>query len=356
MKEPKIYKVKLTALSPVHIGTSEDFELTNYVIDSIISDNKKLYKLFEFDEEDFYSALSNDEKRRFLRLAGGKDIRAVYQFIGKKKDLAKKVSFNQVSVLATFAKEYLEKVGKFVQMEGGNRGVINELAIAKTYTDINTHKPIIPGSSIKGAISTAFQEMIYKNEGEQSLEIKFKNRRMDQNIFRHLQVSDTKILKQGTAIGYAVNRERFEEDDGALSTRVQYINPASEFVIDLKIDEAKDKQKEINFQTIRDSAISHYKPIFDSLFNQDEKIRRLLSPNFLRYENILLKDNQFILRVGKHSGARAVTIDGMRRISVHIRGRGRNAQEETTVWLRGMQNNSTSNMLPFGWLLCELID
>ena len=31
----KTYKLKLTALSPIHIGTGEDYEPINYVIDNL---------------------------------------------------------------------------------------------------------------------------------------------------------------------------------------------------------------------------------------------------------------------------------------------------------------------------------
>jgi len=365
MLKPNFFKIKLTLLSPVHIGSGEEYELTNYVIDSIVKDGKKTYKLFEFDEEKFFEALSVQEQKNFLDIIKTNDLRRVYKFIGNHKEIAKKVSYNQISVLSEFAKEYLNKVGEFVQLEGKQkRGVINELTIAKTYKDINTFKPIIPGSSIKGAISTAMQEYIYKNQGKVIWEDKFKNRNMSKNIFRFLQVSDTAILRQGINIGYAVNRERFEEDNGALSTRVEYINPTSEFIVNLKLETSELFQTDISKEVLIKSINNHYKPIFDSLFDENEYIKKVLSQNFLKYENLKLKDNQFLLRVGKHSGARAVTIDGLRKIKIKISGGGQRRKpnkwetldEETTVWLRGFKNNSTSNMLPFGWVLCEILE
>ena len=62
-----------------------------------------------------------------------------------------------------------------------------------------------------------------------------------------------------------------------------------------------------------------------------------------------LKDNEFVLRIGKHSGARATSIDGMRKIKI-ILGKGKapaTAQEETTTWI------VEGDRMPLGWVLCS---
>ena len=81
-----------------------------------------------------------------------------------------------------------------------------------------------------------------------------------------------------------------------------------------------------------------------------------------KYRHFELKDNQFLLRVGKHSGARAVTIDGDRKIRVKISGGARRKpnrwevlDQETTTWFLGATEGSLTTLLPFGWVLCEII-
>ncbi|MBR2917657.1 MAG: hypothetical protein IKC25_02835 [Campylobacter sp.] len=56
-----------------------------------------------------------------------------------------------------------------------------------------------------------------------------------------------------------------------------------------------------------------------------------------------------MLRIGKHSGARAVTIDGKRKIKI-IQGKNRSkiADQETTIWL--------ANGKPLGWVLCSFTE
>jgi CRISPR-associated protein Csm5 len=109
-------------------------------------------------------------------------------------------------------------------------------------------------------------------------------------------------------------------------------------------------------------------PIFRSLFlnqvnGKKEYIYKYLSNNFYeKYRHFELKPNQYLLRVGKHSGARAVTIDGMRDIKSKISGGGKRRkpnkfeyrEDETTTWLFGDKSNSNYGLLPFGWVLAEI--
>jgi len=54
----KTYRLKLTALTPIHIGTGEVYEPTNFVIDDGY--------LYEFDEVLFYQSLNELEKKEFF--------------------------------------------------------------------------------------------------------------------------------------------------------------------------------------------------------------------------------------------------------------------------------------------------
>ena len=63
--------------------------------------------------------------------------------------------------------------------------------------------------------------------------------------------------------------------------------------------------------------------------------------------------NQFLLRVGRHSGARAVTIEGER----EMKGVGKNPiikEAKTTTWLAKIEDQIEAEYVPFGWLLCEV--
>ena len=54
------YYLKLTTLTPVHIGTGDVYEPTNFVIDDGY--------LYEFDEVLFYKSLDKAKQKEFERL------------------------------------------------------------------------------------------------------------------------------------------------------------------------------------------------------------------------------------------------------------------------------------------------
>jgi CRISPR-associated protein Csm5 len=69
----------------------------------------------------------------------------------------------------------------------------------------------------------------------------------------------------------------------------------------------------------------------------------------------------FLLRLGRHSGAESVTLNGVRRIKI-LEGqdpetrkmRSSEQPEAKTIWLAGDDPNTSENMLPFGWALAEI--
>jgi len=69
----------------------------------------------------------------------------------------------------------------------------------------------------------------------------------------------------------------------------------------------------------------------------------------------------FLLRVGRHSGAESVTLNGVRRIKI-LQGedpatRRRQSSEEPeakTLWLAGNDPQATTGLLPFGWVFVEI--
>ena len=69
----------------------------------------------------------------------------------------------------------------------------------------------------------------------------------------------------------------------------------------------------------------------------------------------------FPVRIGRHSGAECLTIDGARNIK--ILGKRVNGKQEftygphsTTVWLAGDAPKALSNLLPFGWAALEVLN
>jgi CRISPR-associated protein Csm5 len=364
--------LKLTAITPLHIGMGEVYEPTNFIIDNNI--------LYHFKDEDFYRALPPIKQKAFLDIASSGSLDSfalINKFVKENKDIAKKAAFLKVNVTKGIAQDYESKVGQIVQYEGTRNltKVFNRFEIQKIIRkQIKTKNGYlfggyIAGSSLKGSIATAFQEYIFKTEGKNSLESKFNQmgRDITKNIFKNLKVADSVILSSSTKIGYALNKERFEEDDTGPYTIVEVINKGSEFKIDISYNN-------LDIGKILNSCNEHYLPIFKQQFKaysnfKNKKIEEWTNEYFSdefyeKYKDFKLKENQFLIRVGKYSQARAVTIDGLRKIRVKVSGGGprrkpnkwETLDQETTTWMFGEYQNSNENLLPFGWMVCEIED
>ena len=369
-------RLKLTALSPVHIGSGDIYKPTNFVIDEGI--------LYSFKDEDFYMALPDIKKEAFMRILNENKLDSfvkIHTFVKSNKNIAKEIATGIVAVTSGLQKEYNQILGKVRQVEGqkgNNSRIFNKFEIQRIQrkqvkTEANTYAQTgyIVGSALKGSISTAYQEFILKKEGKEALTKKFqaKGRDISKNIFKEFKVSDSIVKKVNTKIGYALNKERFDYDFNnpnaniKLSTKIEIIEPQSEFLVNIN-------HGSLDIKEILQSCNEHYMPIFRSLFlsqvnGKKEYIYKYLASNFYeKYRHFELKPNQYLLRVGKHSGARSVTIDGIRKIKSKLSGGGKHRKpnkfeyrkDETTTWLFGERSNSNHELIPFGWVLAEIVD
>ncbi|CAA6826723.1 MAG: Putative CRISPR-associated RAMP protein, Csm5 family [uncultured Sulfurovum sp.] len=367
-------RLKLTALSPIHIGSSEVYEPTNFIMDEGI--------LYSFRDEDFYINLPDIKKEAFMRILNenkSDSFVRIHKFVKDNKNLVKEIATGMVSVTDGLQKDYDKLLGQVRQFEGKGRTterVFNKFEIqriqrkqVKTEAGTYANTGYIVGSSLKGSISTAYQELVYKKEGFKAVEQKFqaKGREISNNLFKAFKVSDSIVKKVNTKVGFALNKERFEYDfhnpnaNVKLSTYIEVIEAGGEFTVDIN-------HGSLDIEEILESCNSHYMPIFRSLFldkvnGKSEYINKYLSSNFYEsYRHFQLKPNQYLLRVGKHSGARSVTIDGLREIKSKLSGGGKHRkpnkfeyrEDETTTWLFGENSSSNNGLLPFGWVLAEI--
>jgi hypothetical protein len=164
-------------------------------------------------------------------------------------------------------------------------------------------------------------------------------------------------------IGYALNKERFEDDDQGPKNKLEAMEAGAVLYTTLSFRELDPKLK-MSIEDLAEACNVHYKENLDSLLDVKEHIHHYLDPETLKKLDALkLDSSRFLVRAGKHSGARAVTIDGLRKIRVKMSGGGprrkpnewKELDEETTVWLFGESEYQTKGLRPFGWLLCEVV-
>jgi len=265
-------RLKLTAISPIHIGSGEIYEPTNFVMDEGV--------LYHFRDEDFYMALPDIKKEAFMRIINenrSDSFVQVHKFVKDNKNIVKEITTGIVAVTNGLQKDYDRLLGRVRQLEGRGRDVdrvFNKFEIqrvqrkqVKTYANIYAHTGYIVGSALKGSISTAYQEFIFKKEGKKAVEEKFqaKGRDISNNLFKAFKVSDSIVKKVNTRIGFALNKERFDYDFNnpnaniKLSTFIEIIEPHSEFMVDIN-------HGSLDIKEILESCNRHYMPIFRSMF------------------------------------------------------------------------------------------
>lgn len=335
-------KYKITTLSPLHIGSGEEYEL-NF---NLLYKDGFIYIYDEFKLVEFF-ILKNIEiptkiealKENILRF---KD-EIISSNLHKRKIFS---SFTQIS------KPVLEQVS-------------------------TQNNPIITGSSIKGAIKTAYIYRMVQNDefkkeqddlqriDEKDFKIKNKliNEKKDlikridgkitnitKTIFRNLKISDS-FTPLSTQIFKSIN---IKKEKSHQSKRGEKVNQIANFTESIKVGESTEITINISdkyFDDLKTVCNEYYQLAFNKEFDN-------YFLNKLKFPKINLKPNQFLLNIGRFSGAELKSIEEIRRLS----RTGADVDWETSARTYALEKNIQDNtyfensLLPFGWLLCELVD
>ena len=142
------FNFAITTLSPVHVGCGEDYEPTNYVLDG--------NRLYTFDPVLLLRELSTKDREEFARIVERQDsLRGIQRFFYNHKKEAIRVGRLSANVAESVQDFYDTRIGQVAQREQGGKNVLNKLEIARTAFNPINGRPILPGSSIKGAIRNA---------------------------------------------------------------------------------------------------------------------------------------------------------------------------------------------------------
>lgn len=390
-----VHRLAITALSPVHIGTGQDLEPTGYVIDG--------EDLHLFSPEAALRALPGSAHEELTKLLGAAPsvqlIKQVQAFFHRHSEALIAEAEHAIPVLPSIADEYRNRVGKTAQREESGREIINQLTIARTFIDRTTQRPMLPGSSLKGSIRTALLDLV--NDGRPlpadvaSLPPPKRNVALQKRLFLYqkLNLDPMRLVQLGdacdrsavetyaTEIRYAVNRKRHPvfKDGVEIGAQAENLRQVLECVPPLRPqafvgqiaiqdvggltgDRLPDPSLRWTFGELAAACNRFYRPILERE-GGELRDRNLLSAAWMMTIQRVLNAKQsdldasraFLLRVGRHSGAESVTLNGVRRIKI-LGARGEPPQfleAAKTVWLAAQDIGQRSDMLPFGWLLVE---
>ena len=391
------YILKYTPLSPIHIGTGDSYEPTNYIIDD--------GTLYEFDTGGAMAALTAQDRDNLDKITKGKPdthmLKDVQRFFYSRREALKPWAVNAIPVLDGVANLYANRVGQTANQEKGGEQAINRLEIDRTAYNPITRQPVLFGSSIKGAIRTALLDKV--NNKQRASEPKglheFQGRLLKyRHIERgHLQLEldplrlvsigdaawQNKADKPTSQVYLAVNRKKSPVKDEHVNIRqalgenlyqILECVPAfyaHTFVGQLTLQnvgtESHPKLPAAEFRYSAAAIANACNKFYIPIFSKEIKLlidRGYLDENWKKTADQLFKlitekrkSNQaFLLRVGRHSGAEAMTLEGVRKIKIKGKGLDYTIEEQAkTLWLAAQHKDQPTDLLPFGWVLVEIL-
>ena len=395
----KTYDLYLTPLSPLHLGTDEDYRPTDYVMDE--------YGLHAFDTAAVMQVMTTAQRQKLERIVNGKPnpemVKAIQKFFGDLREPLRGLSSHTVEVVPGVLQQYNERLGKAANRESGGRSVTNQLEIERTAYNPVSQQALIPGSGIKGAIRTALlnhrnggkplpRDLRNDRQGNRKLQQQlFEYQNMHQDPLRLLKLQDAIPNPQHPELAsrkvyFAVNRRRSASKQGQ-DRRNSKQGPAQRLESQMpqaprafhgsmtvtSMDQYRDDQRnrelvpKIEFSAIEIArhCNAFYRPLLEEELNSMERAG-YLDPQWKQEIGELLdeleepfrKEHAFLIRLGRHSGAESVTVDGVREIRI-MQGPGkkpRTASHGTTWWMAAEQEDATTGLLPFGWAIIELCE
>ncbi len=403
---PETRKLWITPLSPVHMGTDEDYTPTGYVVEG--------NALYEFDQRALEN-LPDIERNKLNGLLGGKAtpdmLKNVQAFFHHNREWLIPGAINVVRVSEEMAGLYEARVGEAANIESDGKQVLNALEIERACYNPTDRRLMLPGSGLKGAIRTALLDAI--NQGKPCNSVSYfdkkekrqktrkeSNRELQERLFNGTFAKDPMRLVQvgdcawqgptdlnSAEVLFAVNRKKHPvvDENGNLRASqadnlYQLLECAAPFRLrafqgTLNISAFGDDREISNrlpkyhfsFGEIATACNRFYRPIFDRELKLLEKrgfldttwretVETLLGNASIRQR--LENNDAFLLRVGRHSGAESVTLNGVRSIRI-MKGKGQQPdweKEAKTIWLATGDKADKRYLKPYGWLLVEMTE
>ena len=376
------HRLLISTLSPIHVGCGEDYEPTNYVIDNGL--------LYGFDTAALAGLLDAKQREDLLKRVQGPDaLLKVQAFIHGLREVIPAISTHTVQTCPQLATKYKGRIGQQAQKHGDDR-VINQLAIPRTSYNPYTQHPILPGTGLKGAIRTAILNALQRGQKEEREVREFRDFEKEKlagsfetDPMRLVKVGDAQfVLHEGNLdnrILFDTNLKKTLRSDGkesqALSVMREVVSGMNSRCfegeitlqhISPRIREQHDRKVPKMDFTFHDivNAVNHF---YGKLFQNELQIMKNLNcvePAWSSAVESLLLDLQadigknrlMLLRLGRHSGAEGVTVEGVRKIKI-LQGKGvppKTLDRATTIWLSGDAEKKKKDLIPFGWLLLEI--
>jgi len=343
----KMYKLKCEILSPLHIGAGGQLDPMNYII--------KEGMLYTYSFDRFIYGLDDKQKTELEDILDNGNLVALRKFVYERMNPETNCLYS-IRVLSSIAALYKGKI----------EDIQNQLLINPFIRTGIEPQPLIPGSSIKGAIRTAIVSELAVKSGlpkprDFKEEIQFETRILKcrdakEDPFRGLKIKDAALFNEDTFICKVQNLSK-KLGGGVKSNDIQLIcevtnstvsGKAVDFELALAFDDdlysTKFPSGKLSKEQIIQSCNNFYKP---KMQDEHEKFYRRSDVEAYSKKIIdtTLDANSFLLRVGRFSGVESVTLDKYR----NPRPPG-----NKRVW--GTSRNLADGKYPMGWVKATFIE
>ena len=302
-------KIKLQIITPIHIGNGEEYLPYDYVIE----DNKiKIIDKKEFNKE----ILENKN---------------LYEnFLSISDNSKKVVNFFRNNAKKFIEEIYIEKNAKdYLLKKGDIRAPIHQFI-----KDIN-NTPYILGSSVKGVLRTVIANKIFKENKDELKDINKENTfiaktfcnqgKFDakKDFLKVLQISDLKPINYKKEVIKPLNiGQKGENPIPVILEVISYGEFEGTITInEYLLSETKHAPKNFNLNYIQDALRDYFKKIIEFEKNR-EWWKKLYIPGY----------EEFLIKIGKHSGAGAKTIEEKRKIKVRVGKKEKILKYQLSTW------------------------
>lgn len=394
------HRLHLTPLSPIHIGSGEDFEPTNYVIDDGL--------LYGFDPS--RAALNDLQRKQLTDVARRGSLAGIQRFFRDHAAAFKPHAHVVMPVCSGVARLYEQRIGKAANVEASGNQVFNKLEIERHVYTGALQQPFIPGTSFKGALRTAWLDDLNAEQRPQentsrsttAMEKRLLGGDFQTSPLRLLKVADLmptreperevlfavnrkkrEVLKDGQEVqpkGIAARKDcvlhgqyRLFVADATLPALLQHLGatdskgkPATPQPYQLNARGAVDMRK-----LARQSNAYHLQRLRRELAVLDG--RGLVHPAWKNGISLLLlaqstlgkklaAGDAFLVRIGRYGSADSKTLTGEGVASIKImEGKGPDGKNKfsfqsttKTVWLAAQTESDQKHLIPFGWAVVEI--
>ncbi|MCK8603007.1 type III-A CRISPR-associated RAMP protein Csm5 [Desulfoferrobacter suflitae] len=347
-------KCYLRVLSPLHVGCDEVLEPLAFRVD------EAAHQLIHLDPFDFIKGLDPAEKTQFAQLCRKGTIASIlelYKFMRNR-------SFpgTSIELCSGFVDHYRKVLGIPLHDASRIQKEINSFCIARTATNPTDGRCYIPGSSIKGMLRTAYLNILAKHKRVPTPRGRAAADELERRLleggnfatdpFRMVKISDfVAVGEVKTRIMYAVNRKKVPSRFEARGPyqMLETVVPGGLFTGWISVQQPEvgsGIKRPLTFEELMGSAKSFYGR---ELMRENGDLASIGAEQVHTSGD----SNALPVRLGRHSGAECLTIEGHRSIKI-MRARGQAANyagNATTLWLAANSSNPSSNrfLLPFGW-------